>query len=96
VAARLFRQAADQGDALGQHALGDSYMQGKGVTSDQTRAAKLFKQAADQGLARAQSSFGQYCTLGLGVVHDIAEAARYFHPYACTVPLRRSASRGRW
>ena len=54
-AVRLFKLAADKGNALGQLNLGFFYSQGRGgLTKDDQEAARLYKLAADQGNARAQ------------------------------------------
>jgi TPR repeat protein len=52
-AARLFKLAADQGDAGAQFNLGVVYANGDGVPQDLTKAARLIKLAADQGFAEA-------------------------------------------
>jgi TPR repeat protein len=55
-AARLYKLAADQGNAYGQVNLGRFYEYGKGgLPKDDTQAARLYKLAADQGNAYAQS-----------------------------------------
>ena len=46
-AARLFRLAADEGNAYGQNALGAMYLEGTGVAKDEAEAARLFRLAAD-------------------------------------------------
>jgi TPR repeat protein len=46
----LYRKAADQGDANGQHSLGVMYLNGTGgLAKDETEAARWFRKAADQG-----------------------------------------------
>ena len=47
---RLYRLAADQGDATGQCSLGVCYEHGKGgLAKDEKEAVRLFRLAADQG-----------------------------------------------
>jgi TPR repeat protein len=55
-AARLFRLAADQGEAMAQLSLGEMYYTGAGVAKDEVEAARLFRLAADQGDAQAQDA----------------------------------------
>jgi len=56
-AARLYKLAADQGNADAQFNLGLFYEHGRGgLPKDDREAARLFKLAADQGYAVAQSS----------------------------------------
>jgi flagellar biosynthesis GTPase FlhF len=56
-AARLFRLAADQGDAKAQSELGRMHRNGEGVARDNVEAARLLRLAADQGIAEAQYYF---------------------------------------
>jgi TPR repeat protein len=54
-AARLYKLAADQGNAAGQAYLGIFYEQGRGgLPKDDREAARLYKLAADQGNAYAE------------------------------------------
>jgi TPR repeat protein len=53
-AARLWQQAADQGDNDAQLHLGNCYAHGLGVPQDKAQAAQLYEQAANNGQARAQ------------------------------------------
>ena len=52
-ATRLYRLAAEQGDARAQCNLGLMYEHGDGVPQDHAEAARLYRLAADQGDARA-------------------------------------------
>ncbi|HJX51885.1 MAG TPA: tetratricopeptide repeat protein, partial [Polyangia bacterium] len=81
-AARLFRKAADQGDASAQANLGRAYDNGEGVPQDYAEAARLFRKAADQGNASAQSSLGLAYFRGKGVPQDREKAARLFRKAA--------------
>jgi TPR repeat protein len=58
-AARLYKLAADQGNALGQLNLGLFYESGRGgLEKDEREAARLYRLAADQGNApRANQSW---------------------------------------
>jgi TPR repeat protein len=56
-AARLYKLAADQGNAGAQSNLGFFYEQGRGgLQKDDREAARLYKLAADQGNAYAQAA----------------------------------------
>ena len=84
-AATWFRQAADQGDAGAQSALGHMYYDGEGVPQDYAEATMWFRQAADQDYAGAQSFLGLMYYDGKGVPQDYAEAATW---------CRRAADQG--
>ncbi len=77
-AARLLRQAADQGHAGAQSHLGYMYRTGTGVTRDDTEAVRLFRLSAGQGYARGQFNLGAMYRDGLGVSQDHVEAVRLF------------------
>jgi len=76
-AARLWRLAADQGDAAAQTNL---YEQGLGgLPRDEREAARLYRLAADQGNAWAQNSLGVYHEEGRGgLARDDLAAARLY------------------
>jgi TPR repeat protein len=60
-AARLYRLAADQGNAWAQSQLGLFYEQGRGgLSKDEREAARLYRLAADQGDAWAQSQLDRF------------------------------------
>jgi TPR repeat protein len=79
-AARLFKLAAQQGDATGQNNLGFFYYEGRGgLPTNDREAARLFKLAADQGHAWAQANLGLFYESGLGgLPKDECEAARLY------------------
>jgi TPR repeat protein len=77
-AARLYRLAADQGNAMAQYSLGLMYSSGEGVAKDEAEAARLFRLAADQGDAVGQYLLGKMYVEGKGVAKDLGEAARLF------------------
>ena len=63
-AARLFKLAADQGNATAQYNLGVYYDAGRGgLQKDEHAAARLYKLAADQGDADAQSALKRLASL---------------------------------
>ena len=77
-AARLYRAAADEGDALAENNLGAYYERGEaGLGRDDREAARLYRLAADQGYPSAQSNLGALYAQGRGGIQkDDAEAVR--------------------
>ena len=63
-AARLFRLAAEQGNAEAQELLGRMYYWGSGVTGDKAEAARWYRLAAEQG-GRNLSGGSATCTSGV-------------------------------
>ena len=55
-AVKLYREAAEQGDANAQYNLGMCYEYGQGVEQSYSEAAKLFRKAAEQGLDEAKQA----------------------------------------
>ena len=53
---KLFRLAADQGDAKAQYSLGVMYDQGEGVPQDYAEAVKWYRLAANRGGMRRLST----------------------------------------
>ena len=72
------RQAAEQGDAEAQYALGFMYATGEGVSKDEPEAVRWYRLAADQGYASAQYFLGVMYADGRGVSKDEAEAVRWY------------------
>ena len=81
-AVRWFRNAAEQGDAVGQECLGTCYYNGEGVTKDRTEAVRWYRKAADQSNAEAQFHLGNCYYSGEGVAKDEAEAVRWYRKVA--------------
>lgn len=79
-AVRLYRLAADQGDASGQAMLGFLHEQGRGgLQKNEREAARLYKLAADQGQAGAQFNLGVFHEVGrAGLTKDDREAGRLY------------------
>lgn len=77
-AAKLYRPAAEHGDAEAQLILGSMYEVGLGVLQDSREAIKLYRMAAEQGNARAQYKIGAMYDIGLGVPQDYTEAVRWW------------------
>ncbi|WP_345817701.1 tetratricopeptide repeat protein (plasmid) [Paraburkholderia sp. PREW-6R] len=59
-----FRKAADQGSAIGEYQVGQSYDIGRGVKNDQTEAVVWYRKAAEQGLPLARSRLRQMFVSG--------------------------------
>ena len=81
-AAKLYRQAADQGLAEAQTSLGKCYLQGIGVAKDSPEAAKWFQKAAENGETEAQFCLGNCFINGDGVTTNPWEAFRWFQKAA--------------
>jgi len=75
---RLYRLAAEQGNALGQYRLGLMYSVGEGVPLDDEEAVRLYRLAAEQGNADAQNELGRKYDEGEGVPVDDEEAVRLY------------------
>ncbi len=79
-AARLYKLAADQGNASAQSSLAHFYEIGRGgLPQDDREAARLYKLAADQGNASAQANLAKLYYHGLcGLPQNDREAARLY------------------
>jgi TPR repeat protein len=84
-AARLYREAANQGHLLAEGFLGLLHARGEGVDLDTARARKhclaataFTKEEATKGSAVAQQLLGHMHREGLGVAKDDKEAMRWF------------------
>ena len=77
-AVSFFREAAEQGDAVGQRRLGWSYYNGRGIPQDYEEAAKWFRLAAEQGDVKAQFNLGLIYKNGTGVIQDNENAAKWY------------------
>ena len=75
---RLFKLAADQGDASAQFILGLLYSHGEGVPQNYREAARLYRLAAEQGVADAQHMLGVMYSEGSGVPQNYQEAVRLY------------------
>lgn len=76
------KQAAEQGDASAQFALGWRFENGSGMPRNYTEAAKFYHLAAEQGHAMAQNNLGYLCFRGLGVPKDTVEAVKWYRKSA--------------
>jgi hypothetical protein len=84
-AASLFRKAAEQGYAIAQLNLGNSYFNGRGVNKDFPEAVKWYRMAAEHGFAIAQFYLGDRYYHGQGVPKDYVKAVEWY---------RRAADQG--
>jgi TPR repeat protein len=71
-------EAADNGDAKAQIALGRKYLTGSDVVQSDASAVWWFRKAADQGVREAEFEVGAAYSAGRGVEQDDAEAYRWF------------------
>ena len=78
VALKEFRPLAEQGDALAQFYLGESYFNGRGVPQDFARAIEWYTKAAQQGQMEAQEVLGGIYFFGKGVPVDYGLAAKWY------------------
>ena len=71
------KNTAEQGDAIAQNKLGDSYANDDAVLN-YDEAVKWYRRGADQGLAIAQFNLATCYANGHGVPRDFSEAANWF------------------
>ena len=79
---RSYRDAADQGEARAQRALGMIYYEGRILHRNYAEAAQWYRRAADQGDARTQWLLGSLYDAGWGVPENPAEAADWYRKAA--------------
>jgi TPR repeat protein len=77
-ASRLYRLAAEQGNAKAQNNLGNMYWYGRGVSQDYVEASRLYRQAAVQGETAAQHNLGNMYWKGRGVAANFITAHMWF------------------
>ena len=75
---RYFMSAAKAGDSNAQNAVGDMYMNGKGVTKSYTNALQWYLKAAEQDHFYAQNSLGDLYYSGEGVKQDYLKAYKWY------------------
>ncbi len=76
-AVKLFRQAAEQGNAEAQYKLGMCYFMAFGVENDIYEAVKWYKKAAEQGHSQAQVELSICYENGDGVEENLTEAVKW-------------------
>lgn len=77
-AARLFQEAADEGDMRAQENLASFYETGQGVSRDDQKAFALYEKATAQGSVEASLGLGRLYYQGRGVKRDYGKAAELF------------------
>ena len=77
-AVRLFKIAAEGGDAEAQAELGWCYLDGNGITKSYSEAFKWFSQSANQGNANGQNGLGGCYRNGYGVNQSYSESIKWF------------------
>jgi hypothetical protein len=73
-----FKEAAEQGNAIGQFNYGICYYKGEGLCVDFAEAFEYFKQSSDQNYPPAHVAVGFCLYLGRGISRDIFFSRRYF------------------
>jgi len=81
-AAKLWRKAANQGNAVAQYDLGLMYDYGKGVKQNYFKAVKWYRKATNQGAARAQYNLGNMYNYGKGVKQNYVKAVKWYRKAA--------------
>jgi TPR repeat protein len=85
-AARWYRRAAENSNAMAQSTLGDIYYYGRGVPQDFLEASEWWQLAADKGVAVAQLNLGVMYANGDGVPQDYVKAHFYTNLAAAHLP----------
>jgi len=78
LAVKLYRAAAEQGDAYAQCMLGNCYYDGEGVEQDRRAAVRWYHKSAEQGFTRAQRNLAVCYETGEGCERNPQEAARWY------------------
>ena len=78
----FFLQAAQQGYAAAQTAVGEAFQDGRGVAQNYREAIYWYSKAAHQGFALAQNSLGAMLEQGLGSPRDITAAVEWYRKAA--------------
>ncbi|MDG6471886.1 tetratricopeptide repeat protein, partial [Glaesserella parasuis] len=74
----IFKELAEQGDAVAQFSLGLMYSKGRGVNQDYHQAVKWYQKAAEQGDAEAQFNLGLMYDNGRGINQDYHQAVKWY------------------
>ncbi len=81
-AAKLFRQAAEEGHAKSQYYMGLLCEYGDGVTQSDEDAVNWYRQAADQGDPASQTNLGWMYSKGRGLAQSYEEAVNWYRKAA--------------
>ena len=85
-AARWYRRAAANGNAMARVTLGDMYYYGRNLPQDYVAAVYWWQLAADQGVALAQLNLSVMYANGDGVTRDYVKAHMYANLAAARLP----------
>jgi TPR repeat protein len=85
-AARWYRRAAQNSNAMAQSTLGDIYYYGRGVPQDFVEAGQWWQLAAERGVAVAQLNLGVMYANGDGVPQDYVKSHLYSNLAAAHLP----------
>ncbi|NQV93806.1 MAG: sel1 repeat family protein [Sphingomonadales bacterium] len=77
-AVRLYRLAAEKGNARGQYYLGTMFETGEGLPRNTIEAAKWYRLAAEHGYSAAQFTLGLMFETGEGVSRNTIEAVKWY------------------
>jgi TPR repeat protein len=77
-AAKLARQAADQGHPTAVYQMGYLYENGDGVVASDAEALRWYRTGAERGIAASQAALGQFYEEGRGVPDDWVTAAGWY------------------
>lgn len=92
-AAKWFRLAAEQGDALAERYLGYMYANGQGLARDDREAVKWYGRAAEQGDADAQAGLATMYSAARGTSQNYVQAHKWFSVAAARYPASERAKR---
>ena len=81
-AVRLWRRAAEKGNASAQYNLGWAHANGRGVAQNDVEAVRWFRLAAEQDHVLAQYNLAWMYENGRGVAKDLDEAIRWYRKAA--------------
>src|SRR5450830_3436 len=93
-AARIYQQAAQEGDVKAEYNLGLMYLNGDGVKQDNAEALKWFKASANGGFSEAQYRLGVIYFRNDIVPIDYAEAVKWYRAAALQGHVRSQLDMG--
>ena len=79
---KLYRRAAELGDASAQFKMALMYDRGKGMPQDYAEAVRWYRKSAEQGFVEAQYNLGSMYDSGVGVPQEYAEAVIWYRKAA--------------
>ncbi len=75
-AAKLYKEAADEGDAYAKWKLSRAYFYGEGVEVDEKKGFRLLEEAANAGLEEAKAELASYYIYRISTKADIAKGKK--------------------